>query len=123
VRENTKKVSLNQQINAFTTPNSTVNTDEWQGYNDVKKQRQHNTVCHAEKEYARDDDGDGIREVHTNTIEGIWTGLRNFLRIFRGVHKKYLHLYCASFELKHNYKIVAPKILQANAFLNRVLTI
>jgi hypothetical protein len=23
-----------------------------------------------------------------NTIEGLWTTLRNFLRMFRGVHKK-----------------------------------
>jgi hypothetical protein len=41
-------------------------------------------------EYARDDDGDGFCEAHCNTQEGIWTGLRNFLRPFRGVHKKYL---------------------------------
>lgn len=124
VRPNTKKITLNQQIDAFTAPNSTVNTDEWRGYNDVaKKQRNHKTVCHAKKEYARDDDHDGIREVHTNTAEGIWTGLRNFLRIFRGVNKKYLHLYCASFELKHNYKTVQPLVVQANLFLNRVLTI
>ena len=51
------------------------------------------TVCHAAGEWARDDDGDGIREVHNNTQEGIWTGLRNFLRPFRGVNKVYLHQY------------------------------
>ena len=33
------------------------------------------TVCHAEKEWARDDDGDGIREVHVNTLEGSVDGL------------------------------------------------
>ena len=32
-------------------------------------------------------DGDGL---FTNTIEGVWTTLRNFLRPFRGVHKKFL---------------------------------
>ena len=31
-------------------------------------------------------------------MEGIWTGLRNFLRPFRGVHKKYLAAYVALFE-------------------------
>jgi len=47
------------------------------------------TVCHTpgKRVWARDDDGDGIREVHVNTIEGLWTGLRNFLRPFRGVSK------------------------------------
>jgi transposase len=34
-------------------------------------------VCHKRKEWARDDDGDGIREVHDNTLEGMRTGLRN----------------------------------------------
>jgi len=34
--------------------------------------------------------GDGGREVHGNAMEGIWTVLRNFLRLFRGVNKEYL---------------------------------
>ncbi len=51
----------------------------------------------GKREWARHDDGDGIREVHNNTIEGIWTGLRNFLRVFRGVHRKYLQHYVAVF--------------------------
>ncbi len=42
--------------------------------------------------------GDGINEVHTNTIEGLWTELRNFLRRFKGVSKHYIHLYIAMFE-------------------------
>ena len=64
------------------------------------------TVCHAEKEWARDDDGDGIREVHVNTLEGLWTGLRNFLRPFRGVNKVYLYQYVAMFEWGYNIKRV-----------------
>ena len=124
VKKDTKKASLNEHIGDFTLPASTANTDEWQGYNDISTNgRIHKTVCHAKKEYARDDDGDGIREVHTNTSEGIWTGLRNYLRIFRGVHKKYLHLYCACFELKFNYKEIIPKVVQALSFCNRILTI
>ena len=34
-----------------------------------------------------------INEVHVNTIEGLWTTTRNFLRPFRGVHKKNLQYY------------------------------
>jgi hypothetical protein len=33
----------------------------------------HRTVCHAAGEFARDEDGDGICEVHVNTIEGFWS--------------------------------------------------
>jgi hypothetical protein len=35
--------------------------------------------------------------VHCNTLEGIWTGLRNYLRRFRGVNKVYLAQYVAVF--------------------------
>ena len=45
-----------------------------------------------------------MREVHSNTIEGIWTGLRNFLRRFRGAHKKHLAQQMAIFEWEHNLK-------------------
>ena len=31
------------------------------------------------REWARDDDGDGIREVHDNTLEGLWTGHEELL--------------------------------------------
>jgi len=50
-----------------------------------KEGRRHAAVSHVRYEWARDDDGDGVREVHCNTLEGLWTGLRNFLRPFSGV--------------------------------------
>jgi transposase len=59
-------------------------------------------VCHAAEEWARDDDGDGVREVHVNTMERLWTGLRNFLRPFRGVNQVYLYQYDAIFEWGYN---------------------
>ena len=70
-----------------------MNTDEWKAYNHLPTiNRVPVTVCHKpnERVWARDDDGDGIREVHNNTIEGLWTGLRNFLRPFRGLSKIYV---------------------------------
>lgn len=60
-----------------TRPQARVYTDEYDSYHQLK--RAHATVCHAIKEWARDDDGDGIREVHTNTMEGMWTGVRTDL--------------------------------------------
>ena len=67
--------------------------------------------------WAEDRDGDGTREVHVNTIEGIWTSLRNRLRRFRGVHKDHVrkdHLsgYVAMFELAFNHDQVTPALLQ-----------
>jgi transposase len=60
----------------------------------------------------RDDDGDGIREVHDNTLEGIWTGLRNYLRTFRGVSKHYLAQYVAIFQWAYNIKAVTDEFLR-----------
>jgi len=52
-------------------------TDEASNYRDVHAQ--HASVCHSVKEWARDDDGDGAREVHCNSCEGAGTGLRTGL--------------------------------------------
>ena len=57
------------------------------GYNHIIRARA--TVNHGEHEWAHDDDGDGIWEVHINTAEGMWTGVRIFLHPFKGVHKRF----------------------------------
>ena len=54
-----------------------------------------------------------MREVHCNTQEGLWTGLRNFLRPFRGVNKRYLYQYVAIFEWGYNIKRVTPEFIRA----------
>ncbi len=92
-----------------------VNTDEWSAYNHLSQaHRIHVSVCHTpgERVWARDQDGDGIREVHNNTLEGLWTGLRNFLRPFRGVNKAYLQQYLAMHEWAHNLKTVTVRFLR-----------
>jgi transposase-like protein len=77
--------------------------------------RDHHAVDHDPKcpQWSRDDDGDGVREVHCNTCEGIWAGLRNFLRPFRGLPKKYLDQYAAVFEWGYNLKAVAGEFVRA----------
>jgi transposase len=71
------------------------------------------TVCHAIKEWARDENGDGIREAHINTTEGMLAGVRTFLRPFRGVHKRYLSGYIAICEFSINLKRISPAFLSA----------
>jgi transposase len=97
-----------------TSPGAVVNTDEWPGYKPLRAAgRVHATVSHLRYEWARDDDGDGVREVHCNTMEGLWTGLRNFLRPLRGVNKVYLEQYAKMFEWSHNIKRVTDEFLRA----------
>lgn len=95
----------------FTHPQTIANTDEWQGYNRIERKRV--TVQHGEREWARDDDGNGIREVHINTAEGMWTGIRNFVRPFRGVHKASLSDYVAMCEHSINLKRITPQFIAA----------
>jgi transposase len=57
---------------------------------------------------ALDLDGDSVREVHCNTQEGLWTGLR----IFRGVSKWYLAQYVAVFRWAHNLKRATDEFLR-----------
>ncbi len=111
VVRNTDKKTLLAQVHDYTQSGATSYTDEWRAYEQV--QREHRTVCHGVKEWARDDDGDGIREVHVNTIEGLWTTLRNFLRPFRGVHKKYLGGYVAMCEFAINLKRITPAFISS----------
>lgn len=50
-------------------------------------------------------------QVHVNTAEGMWTDVRNFLRMFKGVHKKNLSGYIAIFESRRNLKRISPDFL------------
>src|SRR5262249_17006414 len=97
------------QGHAFPRPAPRCHKDEWLGYHGIR--RCHATVCHSQKEWARDDDRDGIREGHVNTIEGLWTAVRNFLRPFWGGHKKYLKYYLAICEHRINRKRISPAFI------------
>lgn len=95
---------------------ATVYTDEGQAYHHLPQTgRGPASVGHppGQREWARDDDGDGVGEVHGNTREGIWPGLRNFLRLFRGVNKEYLGQYTAVFQGGDNLKEITPALLRA----------
>jgi hypothetical protein len=37
-------------------------------------------------------------------MEGIWSGLRNFLDHFKGISQRFLHLRVARYEFMYNYK-------------------
>lgn len=115
VCENTQQATIQPGVECATQADTNVYTDECSAYDHLcETGRGHASVCHTQNEWARDDDGDGVREVHCNTLEGIWTGLRNFLRPFRGIHKKYLALYVAMFEWSYNLKRVTAGFLRAS---------
>jgi transposase len=115
VKHGSSRAELQPHVEAYSKPGATVNTDEWQGYNRVAESgRVRQSVCHqpGQRVWAKDVDGDGVNEVHTNTIEGFWTGLRNFLRPFRGVNKEYLQQYVIVHQWAHNLKKVTTEFLR-----------
>lgn len=111
VVNDTKGKTLRAHAEAFTLGQAILNTDEYDSYNRVARQR--DTVCHGKREWARDDDGDGFCEVHCNTTEGLWSGLRTFLRPFRGVHKRFLSGYVAIHEFRVNLKHITVRFIAA----------
>lgn len=120
VCEHTDGKTLNKHVHGCAKKGATCYTDEWQGYNKVNRVR--GTGCPAQKEWARDDDGDGVREVHVNTIEGLWTTTRNFLRPFRGVHKKYLKNYLAMCEHRINLKRINQNFIARIVVKHKLVT-
>lgn len=73
-------------------------TDEGSEFKRFKKQVEHHTVNHSQKEYVRG-------KVHTNTIEGFWAQFKNGLRgQYHVLSKKYLPFYLAEFAFKYNLR-------------------
>jgi hypothetical protein len=64
------------------------------------------------QEPARDENGDGQREVQCNTCEGAGAALRTYLRAFRGVHKQYRHLSVVTYEAMVNATRLTPELIR-----------
>ncbi len=102
---------LKRPMARFTPPTALANTDDWKGYNQIPRQRV--PVNQGEREWARDHDGAGLRAVHITPTEGLWTGTRNFLRSFRGMHTDYLSGHVAMCEHRINLKRIMPQFIAA----------
>lgn len=97
---------------------SVVYTDElrsyvavWDEYGICHSSVKHSFEGDRPHEWARDDDGDGVREVHCNSCEGAGAGLRTYLRMFRGVHKKHLARYVAVYEAMTNASEIDARLI------------
>lgn len=78
------------------TDSAIMMTDEARFYKQFDKEVQHLSVNHSQKEYTR-----GV--VHTNTIEGFWSIVKNGIRgQYHVLSKKYLPFYLAEFAYKYN---------------------
>ena len=100
---NVRQATIRPVIEATVAKGALAHTDECDVYARLEEWGyRHKTVCHARGEYARDDDGDGFREVHVNTAEGLWSLPRSWLRPRRGVSQEKPPAYLAFLQLVHN---------------------
>ena len=114
-------------VKAAVNPTARVrNPDEWQGAAKVETEIgiEHATVKRGkagseQREWARDDDADGVREVHCHGCAGAGAALRTYGRSFRGVHKKYLDRDVATCEGRTNAKRLTPAILRRVCLIQR----
>jgi transposase len=117
VRERSDAESCLEVVGSSVPRGARLYSDEWRGYGGVETRLGivHRAVRHGragQREWARDDDGDGCREVHCNRCEGAGAGLRTFLRGFRGVHRYYLAEYVATYETVETAQHVSPHIVR-----------
>jgi transposase len=93
---NVKSQTIQPFVEHLVARGATVYTDSYNIYTFLHRLGyQHERVNHSRREYARG-------EVHVNSVEGLWSLLRDHLRIHRGVSKVYLPLYVARFEFIFN---------------------
>jgi len=89
-------------------------TDEFRSYNKFDQFIQREVVNHSKKEYVRGN-------VHTNTIEGFWSIIKNGLRgQYIVLSKKYLPFYLAEFSYKYNRR--NNQKLQFESFIKDALS-
>ena len=109
---NVQQKTIEPIIAATLARSTLVYTDEYDIYARLEEWGYgHKAVCHARGEYARDEDGDGFCEVHVNTMEGVWSLLRSWLRPHQGVSQEKLPLYLAFFEFVHNARCRGTALL------------
>lgn len=86
-------------INEFVQKGSTIYTDEYKIYKRLASQGySHQTVNHGKEEFVRG-------EVHTNTIEGFWSYVKNGIRgAYKHTSPKYLQLYINEYCFRWNYR-------------------
>jgi transposase len=84
------------KVVAHTTPGSLYYTDEWQAYTSLSMRGKHIVI---RKEKGRPKGRD-----HINGIEGFWSYAKHWLYPYRGVSRRYFHLYLGEVAFRFNHR-------------------
>ncbi len=107
----TQGTTLREHVHQFTGTGPQVSTDADERSHRIA--RTPATGTHRRNAGARDDDGAGLRAVHTTTPAGRWAGVRTFLRVLRGVPKRYLRGSGASHDVHVHLKVLSVRVIAA----------
>jgi len=99
VAPDAKSATLLTTAREFVLPKSTVFTDEYQCYDGMSRMTenyQHKRINHSEKVYV-------VGDIHTNTVEGFWSLVKNGLRgVYHSVGHHYLQTYLNEYTFRYN---------------------
>ena len=102
VLEKVTGANLKKTIMENVASSSTLVTDEYRAYRNLKHVYDHRDVKHSAKEYARKEKD---MVVHTNTVEGSFSLLkRGIIGAFHHVSKKHLPRYMHEFDFRWNHR-------------------
>lgn len=89
---------LRNKAREFVLPESTIYTDEYEGYRKLAGKYTHKRIKHAARVYV---DGD----THTQSIEGFWSLTKNGIRgVYHAVSKKHLQGYLNEYAWRYNHR-------------------
>ena len=105
VRRRDKKEII-ELVTTHTKPGSLYYTDDWQAYVSLTVRGDHIIV--------RKDQGKPRGRDHINGIEGFWSYAKHWLHPYRGVPKKFLHIYLGEicYRFNHRHEDLYPLILK-----------
>ena len=99
VSQSTNNVAINKLLKKYVTVDSEIHTDEYRGYNQVKKLGYKHKRCnHSKGKYV-------VKDAQTNTIEGFWSQLKRSVHgTYHAVSAKYLQNYVDEFAFRFNLR-------------------
>jgi transposase-like protein len=90
--------TLRSNIATHVLPASMVYTDDYSGYNGIERRYTHKRIAHTERVYVSGD-------VHTQTIEGFFSLVKNGLRgVYHSVSAKWLQGYLNEYAWRYNHR-------------------
>jgi len=101
--KNTKACITLPLVTALVERGSTMYTDGFKGYRKLPRLGyRHDWVDHEAGEYVRG-------EVHTQTLDGYWGLLKNFLAAKGGVQPQYLYRFVGEHQWRYNFRNLSRK--------------